>query len=190
MPHPPVAEACDENRRSRFCCTTVIIAGAWRHHVCVGGDSDADIYARHADDLVRLATALVGPADAPDVVSAAIARLLGSPAWPKARDQRAYMFRSVVNEALMHGRATRRRRVREGRVALPERVEDATDVEILACLSTLSTRQRAVVVLTYWKDMDQVAVASMLGISRGSVARHLDRAHARLREVMHDAQRA
>jgi RNA polymerase sigma factor (sigma-70 family) len=50
----------------------------------------------------------------------------------------------------------------------------------------LSVRQRAVIVLTYWHDLDQEHIAATLGISRSTVARHLDRAHARLREVMGD----
>jgi RNA polymerase sigma factor (sigma-70 family) len=48
----------------------------------------------------------------------------------------------------------------------------------------LSVRQRAVVVLTYWADLDPRAVAERLGISEGSVRRHLARARARLREVL------
>ena len=39
----------------------------------------------------------------------------------------------------------------------------------------------AVVVLTYWHDLDQEGVAATLGISRSTVARHLDRAHTKLR---------
>lgn len=150
------------------------------------GLSDAELYTKHADDLVRLATGLVGPDDAADVVSSAVARLLGSPAWSGARDQRAYLYRSVVNEARMHHRTGRRRRARELRVAREERAEDPRDVETLAYLSVLSVRQRAVIVLTYWHDLDQEGIAATLGISRSTVARHLDRAHTRLREVMGD----
>jgi RNA polymerase sigma factor (sigma-70 family) len=156
----------------------------------VGELSDGEIYARHAQDLVRLATGMVGPHDAADVVSSALSRLLGSSAWRKARDQRAYLYRSVVNEALMFRRSQQRRRVREARAALAERVDGNADIEALDCLAVLSTRQRAVIVLTYWQDLDQATVSALLGISRGSVARHLARAHARLREVMDDVRQA
>ena len=152
----------------------------------MSGFTDAELYTKHADELVRLATGLVGPDDAADVVSSAVARLLGSPAWHSARDQRAYLFRSVVNEARMHHRAGRRRRARELRAARGERAEDPRDVETLAYMSVLSVRQRAVIVLTYSHDLDQERVATTLGISRSTVARHLDRAHTRLREVMGD----
>jgi RNA polymerase sigma factor (sigma-70 family) len=48
----------------------------------------------------------------------------------------------------------------------------------------LSVRQRAVIVLTYWADLDPPTVAERLGISEGSVRRHLARARAHLREVL------
>jgi RNA polymerase sigma factor (sigma-70 family) len=148
--------------------------------------SDAEVYATHAKDLVRLATALVGPDDASDVVSAAMTRLLASSAWRRARDPRAYLFRSVVNEARMYQRSMNRRSARERRVALRDHVEDDHDIDVLATMSVLSVRQRAVLVLTYWYDLDQSTIGQMLGISRGAVARHLGRAHARLREEMDD----
>jgi RNA polymerase sigma factor (sigma-70 family) len=51
-------------------------------------------------------------------------------------------------------------------------------------VGTLSLRQRAVVVLTYWADLDPATIAERLGISDGSVRRHLARARARLREAL------
>jgi RNA polymerase sigma-70 factor (ECF subfamily) len=48
----------------------------------------------------------------------------------------------------------------------------------------LSVRQRAVIVLTYWADLDPRTVAERLGISEGSVRRHLARARAHLREAL------
>jgi RNA polymerase sigma factor (sigma-70 family) len=129
---------------------------------------------------------LVGPDDAADVVSAAVVRVLSSPSWGRARDQRAYLFRSVVNEARMHRRASSRRAARDQRVSRPESVELPSTVDALATLDVLSVRQRAVLVLVYWYDQDQQTVAETLGISRGAVARHLARAHARLREVLAD----
>jgi RNA polymerase sigma-70 factor (ECF subfamily) len=153
----------------------------------VGGLSDAECYEQHAPDLVRFATGLVGPDEAADIVSSAFMRVLASPAWPHAIDQRAYLFRAVLNEARMHRRGEQRRQVREAQAGFVASVDadlEALDVEVLGPIATLSMRQRAVVVLTYWKDMDQASIAALLGITRGSVARHLDRAHARLRELI------
>ena len=48
----------------------------------------------------------------------------------------------------------------------------------------LSPRQQATVLLTYWDDLAPRDVAQRLGISEGSVRRHLARARARLRRVL------
>ena len=48
----------------------------------------------------------------------------------------------------------------------------------------LSVQQRAVILLTYWMDLDPKSTAERLGISEGAVRRHLARARARLREVL------
>jgi RNA polymerase sigma factor (sigma-70 family) len=146
--------------------------------------SDAEIYSTSAKDLVRLATGLVGPSDAQDVVSAAMVRVLSSSSWARARDQRAYLFRAVVNEARMHQRSSSRRAARERKASSSEVVEDLTTIDALVVLDALSVRQRAVLILIYWYDQDQQSTAEMLGITRGAVARHLARAHARLREIL------
>lgn len=147
-----------------------------------------DSYRKWADELVRYATALVGPADAPDLVAEAFAAMLdrGEDAWGRVRDPRAYAFRSVTNAARMFGRSRGRRRTRETRwsVASSGPAELITDPLVGEALSTLSVRQRAVVFLTYWEDLDVASVAERLGISEGSVKRHLARARSALREVL------
>jgi RNA polymerase sigma-70 factor (ECF subfamily) len=60
------------------------------------------------------------------------------------------------------------------------------DVDVLAAVNKLSVQQRASVVLTYWEDLTPAQIASRLGISEGSVKRHLARARARLRELLDD----
>jgi RNA polymerase sigma-70 factor (ECF subfamily) len=73
------------------------------------------------------------------------------------------------------------------RSAQPEAVPAPdVDVDVLAAIDKLSVQQRASVVLTYWEDLPPVEVASRLGISEGSVKRHLARARARLRELLDD----
>jgi RNA polymerase sigma factor (sigma-70 family) len=154
----------------------------------VGGLSDAEVYEKHASDLVRFATGLVGPSDAADVVSSAVLRTVSSRAWSGAQNRRAYLFRAVLNEARMHHRSTMRRRAREARAAIDDVAPEPPTPrpEVLELVSRLSMRQRAVVTLTYWDDLDRVTVAALLGISEGAVKRHLARAHHRLRELMTD----
>ena len=150
-------------------------------------DSDEVVYEKYADELIRFATALVGPSDAADVLSMAVLRVFASRGWTNVDNQRAYLTRAVLNEARMNHRSTMRRRTREERSAPRDRVE-APELrpEILEQVGRLSVRQRAVVVLTYWDDLDPVEISRRLGISPGSVRRHLARAHSRLRETMQD----
>jgi RNA polymerase sigma-70 factor (ECF subfamily) len=151
------------------------------------GDADAEIYEKYADELVRFATGLVGPSDAPDVLSVAVIRAFTSPRWAAVSNRRAYLYRSVLNAARSHGRAEERRRARETRyettsVCEPEQVRP----EVLDAIGRLSVRQRAVVHLTYWDDLHPGAVAALLGITEGSVRRHLARARANLRRTLRD----
>jgi RNA polymerase sigma factor (sigma-70 family) len=143
------------------------------------------VYALHARRLVALATALAGPASAEDVVSAAVARVLASPAWPGVADRGAYLTRAVVNEVRSAHRSSLRREARERRVGAPASVEHEEPVpEIMAALAELPVRQRAVVFLTYWADQTPAAVAAELGISEGSVRQHLARARRTLRRTL------
>jgi RNA polymerase sigma-70 factor (ECF subfamily) len=149
--------------------------------------SDEEVYRKHADELVRFATGLVGPFDAQDVVSESCLRAFRSREWPNVTNHRAYLYRTVLNEARTHHRGTLRRRLREAKSATSQVVSlEEADLDVLAAVDRLSVRQRAAVVLTYWEDLRASDVAARLGVSEGSVKRHLARARARLKELLHD----
>jgi DNA-directed RNA polymerase specialized sigma24 family protein len=135
--------------------------------------SDAELYGKHAEELTRFATGLVGPQDAPDVVSAAVLACMFSKGWSALENPRAYLFRAVLNQARQLRRASARRVAREQQV--PRRAwrgsEDEVDPpevrpEILAAVMALSLRQRAVTVLTYWSDRDPKRSRSFSGSLR------------------------
>ncbi len=146
---------------------------------------DEEIYQKHADELVRFATGIVGPTDAPDVVSEAVIRAMTSRNWTQVTNHRAYLYRSVLNQARMHHRSTMRRRAREMRAFQHDTV-DMPDVrpEVLEAVGSLSPRQRASVFLTYWEGLTTGEVAARLATSEGSVKRHLARARRKLRGVL------
>lgn len=148
-------------------------------------DGDAAVYQAHAARLVALAAALAGPSSAEDVVSAAVLRAMASPAWADVRDPGAYLTQAVVNEVRSHHRSALRRAAREHRAARPDRTEDAIALpDVLDALAALPLRQRAVTFLTYWADLTPAAVAEALGISEGSVRKHLARARDTLRKEL------
>ena len=68
----------------------------WHREAVDVGEVPIDLeeaYRKYSDELIRFATGLVGPSDASDVVSNAIASCLGSQSWASVRDPRSYMFR-------------------------------------------------------------------------------------------------
>jgi RNA polymerase sigma factor (sigma-70 family) len=146
----------------------------------------AEAYRRYSGDLIRFATGIVGPGDAEDALSSAMVKVLRSPAWARVENHRSYLYRAVLNEARSMHRSRSRRRAREEKAAVPDSVPagDQLRPEVLDAVNALSPRQRAVVVLTYWEDLDEAAVAERLGIGAGSVRRHLGRARDHLREVL------
>jgi RNA polymerase sigma factor (sigma-70 family) len=147
--------------------------------------SDGEIYRKHAEELTRFATGLVGPSDAADVVSEAVLRCLESRQWRSVTERKAYLYRCVYSEAAHFHRATRRRRTREERSATAESLgPPEIRPEVLLAVNQLSLRQRAVVILTYWDDLTPPAIARLLEISDGSVRRHLARARKRLKETL------
>ncbi len=149
--------------------------------------TDREIYEKHADELIRFATALVGPGDAPDMLSTAVVNALGSKQWPDVSNHRAYLFRSVLNATRTWQRSSSRRRSREYAVA--DRVAVAPPelhVDVRAAVDELSPRQRAIVHLTYWADMTNAQIAELIGISEGSVKTHLHRAKKTLKRKLHD----
>ncbi len=145
-----------------------------------------EAYRKYCEELTRFASGLVGPSDAHDVVADGCLSAFASPKWSTLENPRAYLYRTVLNQARMVSRSAMRRRARELRAAVvpanPSML--AFDPDVLDAVSALSVRQRAVVFLTYWEDLSQRAIALRLGISEGSVRRHLARAHSRLKGTL------
>lgn len=149
-----------------------------------------DVYTRHAEELTRFATGLVGAEHSRDLVGSAVAKCLKARNWDSLSDPRGYLYRAVLNEsrtlyqrALVRSREHRSiDRPQSGSVDHAISVTDEITVE--NALLVLPARQRAVIVLTYWPDMSIADVADRLGISEGSTKKHLARARARLRKEL------
>ena len=148
-----------------------------------GEQDDARIYARHAPELVRYATVLVGPADADDLVAEAMIKAFAHPGWALVEHRRAYLYRAVLNEARQTERARTRRRRREERVAPSESMVSPTvRPEVLAAVQGLPPRQRAIVFFTYWQDRSVADIAAELDVTTRTVQRELADARAHLEE--------
>ena len=67
--------------------------------VAAGPQTDEQTYRELAAELIRFATALVGPSDAADVMASAFAKAIASRTWTGVLNRRAYLYRAVHNEA-------------------------------------------------------------------------------------------
>ena len=96
----------------------------------------------------------------------------------------------LVNEGRRRALSERRRIAREQRAAPRLEYRDPDPwIELVAIVASLSMRQRAVVYFAYWEDLSIPQIASAMGISEGTVRRHLDRAKRQLRERIQDGDR-
>lgn len=158
-------------------------------HGCVDPfvSENEELYRREVPGLMRVATSMVGAHDAQDVVSEAVVRVMTSRGWPRVENKRAYLYRAVVNEAKMLMRSRGRRRARELLVAGLSSGLTWTAVprpDVHEALDRLSVQQRAVIHLVYWEDLPVGEAANLMGVSPGTVKRHLHRARERLRSVL------
>jgi RNA polymerase sigma factor (sigma-70 family) len=149
--------------------------------------SEAGLYEALRTNLVRFATALVGPDDASDVVSDAMESLLKSGQLADAESPQALMHRAVLAKARSMQRSFFRRRAREQRfVEHWTKEQPGLNPDVVDAVVRLSPQQRACVYLTYWEDLTPPMIAQRLGIGEGTVKQYLARARAKLREVLDD----
>ncbi|QLQ11924.1 MAG: SigE family RNA polymerase sigma factor [Nocardioidaceae bacterium] len=154
-------------------------------------DADAVIehlYATHYRSLVRLSTLLVGDREtAEDVVQDAFIATHGR--WGRLREPEkalAYLRQAVVNRSrsVLRHRGVERRyaeRLTTPPALAPDHERRAV---VLAALQQLPERQREVLALRYYYDLDEAAIAETLGISRGTVKSHASRGAASLRTLL------
>ena len=143
---------------------------------------DEGLWTAHAADLVRYATLLVGPNEAADVVSMAFIKVTSRTA--AVENARAYLFRTVTNCAQSAARPPTTTSARPARRVAVACRQTESDLDVRRAVAALSVRQRAVVYFAYWEDLDEHGIAEVLGISVGSVRRHLARARIHLRKAL------
>lgn len=157
----------------------------------------AGLYRSQRLNLLRLAAFLVDDhAVAEELVQDAFAGLYQR--WGSLADASAapsYLRVTVVNGA----RSTQRRQGmarRHLRVAEPDALPPADFAlllaeehrEVVAALRRLPRRQREVLVLRYWANLDEREIAATLGVSRGTVKSTASRALDALENTLKDTR--
>jgi RNA polymerase sigma factor (sigma-70 family) len=150
----------------------------------------AEFYRGTRDACLRAVLVGVGDRDlAQELVDEAFARACAS--WRKVSKHpapAAWVVRTALNENVSRWR----RRRREVTVADPGRFADqlgadsagdsAVDPRVMAALLRLPARQRQVIALRVFLDLDTARTAEVLGVTPSTVKAHLARALSALRD--------
>ncbi len=140
------------------------------------------IYRARYPAFLRVAVAVAGDEEA--------ARDAVQDGFVRAVRHRRGWRRIVVNEA-------RKRRMREWRLVptdpgeLPAAAANGHDEpgRVAALVAALPERQRLVLFLRYYADLDYAAIAVALDVAPGTVAATLNAAHAKLRSQLKEVER-
>jgi len=143
---------------------------------------DDYVRGRYAD-LRRLAFLLTGDwAAADDAVQTALIRC--EKRWEQIRAaQHAYVRQAVVNTTSTWRKRSRRHEPLSDLTEIASRQDDHDSrLAILSAVGRLPAGQRQVVVLRYYEGLSEAEIASLLGVSAGTVKSRASRALAALRE--------
>lgn len=148
------------------------------------------LYRDRYDHFARVAAAVTGDGESGrDAVQHAFATAVRKRrSFRGAGPLEAWLWRIVVNEA--------RRLARERRPTPVEPAPEPTtngrvpdELGIRAWVGSLPPRQRAVLFLRYYADLDYRSIADALGVEVGTVSATLSAAHATLRKALEEVER-
>ncbi|HEV2460960.1 MAG TPA: RNA polymerase sigma factor [Ktedonobacterales bacterium] len=169
-------------------------------HGSGGAKSFADIVPLYAPAMLRVAAALVGPAEAEDAVQEASMRAWQ--AWPTLRNVdavRPWLLQITLNvcrtwrrglkgqaqahlQSLPDDSATEYGQLLVVLEADPGTSNHAGALDLRAAINALPSDLRLVVVLRYYAGLDATEIGSMLSIPAGTVRSRLHRAFLQMRE--------
>jgi RNA polymerase sigma factor (sigma-70 family) len=147
------------------------------------------IYRTRFPQFLRVAIALTGDRDlGRDAVHEAFVKAIQSrQTLRRAASVDAWLWRILVNSARTESRRTSRH-------ARPFAIESSAEEQaevgaIREAVAALPERQRTILFLRYYADLDYEAIAEAVGVARGTVAATLHAARATLKERLTEAPR-
>jgi DNA-directed RNA polymerase specialized sigma24 family protein len=146
-----------------------------------------DFFQASWEPCLRAVVAIVGsPQLAEDQVAEAFAKAWAS--WPKIRRHpapRAWVVRTALNAGASWWRQRRRELpLADHELTAPGGFDGGLDARLLTAIWRLPTRQREVIALRIFLDLDTATIARQLGIEAGTVRKHLSRAVTALRHEL------
>jgi RNA polymerase sigma-70 factor (ECF subfamily) len=149
------------------------------------------VYRSRYGQFCRVSLMIVGdPSSAADVVQEAFARAVrGRASFRGDCPLEAWLWRIVVNVARETARAPRWEQEQVNVEVLeasgePDWRPDARNEAVRRHVARLPERQRLVLFLRYYADLEYESIAEILDIRVGTVGATLNRAHASLRDVL------
>jgi len=145
----------------------------------------------HLVAALRLARMLVRDGSAEDVAAESVARLLAARRRVQVDNVEAYLRRIIVNLVVGRQRRFATERRLGFRFATSASSGDAGDQivgrnTLARALDQLPPRQRAVLVLRYYEDLSEAAVAELLKIPIGTVKSNASRGLEDLRRLLEE----
>jgi RNA polymerase sigma-70 factor (sigma-E family) len=165
-----------------------LLSGSWRVHLGRGKGATAvedfaEFVRQALPGLLRYGHMLTGnPHDAADLVQTVLEKVGAK--WAgivrSSGDPIAYAKKAMANTHISRWRRTRRESLIADLPDVPD--ADPFDNEPLwEALRGLPPRQRAVMVMRYYEDLSEAEIATVLGVSRGTVKSQASKAMASLR---------
>ena len=153
-------------------------------------DEFAEFYRASKDSCLKAVTAVAGDRElAEELVAEAFTRAWTS--WGKVRRHaapRAWVVRTALNLGVSRWRRRREVPLAEHDAAVPASPGGGVDPALMAALRRLPARQREVLALRIFLDLDTETTAKVLGIAPGTVTAHLSRAVTTLRRDLQPAR--
>jgi RNA polymerase sigma factor (sigma-70 family) len=139
--------------------------------------------------FLRLAVALLGDADqGRDAVQETFAHALRARADLRHLESvNGWLWRTLVNVCLAEKRRPVDRFDATGEREMNGYIDDLPEVR--AAVAALPERQRLVLFLRHYADLDYQQIAEVVGIQRGTVAATLNSAHRKVRKELTEVQR-
>jgi RNA polymerase sigma factor (sigma-70 family) len=151
----------------------------------------ADIYDERYQRFLRVAEAIVGDAElARDVVQDAFAQLVRRRADFRGEGSLdGWVWRTVVNTARNARRDRPPTTVTLDAALISSPNGHVPDEAVRAVLASLPERQRLVLFLRYYADLDYRSIAEVLDVQTGTVGATLNQAHAAIRRLLEEVPR-
>jgi RNA polymerase sigma-70 factor, ECF subfamily len=146
-----------------------------------------ELYRARLPEFRRVAAVMVGDRElARDAVQEGFARAVRERATFRGDGPlEAWLWRIVINTARSEGRAQRRIAPQTEPSALSNGHTDA-EAEVRAAIGLLPERQRLVLFLHYYADLDYASIAEALEIRPGTVGATLHAARASMRRLLEE----